>query len=153
MPAWGAGPPTRRPPAGPEPAPAVAEPGAEKGFTTDPNEPYCYLTTAGRRTGNPHTIEIWFGAAGSTVWLLSGGGNRSDWVRNLLGDPRVHLRVGSEEWEATARVVTDPDEDAAARRLLAAKYQGWEEGRPMSGWAATALPIAIDLPVSPAGPG
>lgn len=85
--------------------------------------------------------------------MLSGGGNRSDWVRNLLGDPRVHLRVGSEEWEATARVVTDPDEVAAARRLLAAKYQGWQEGRPMSGWAATALPIAIDLPVRPDGPG
>lgn len=67
-------------------------------------------------------------------------------MRNLIKNPRVHLRLGFEEWDATARVVTDPEEDAAARRLLAAKYQGWEEGRPMSGWAATALPIAIDLP-------
>ena len=34
---------------------------------------------------------------------------------------------------------------ARARRLLAAKYQGWKEGKPMSGWATTALPVAIDL--------
>lgn len=57
----------------------------------------------------------------------------------------MHIRVGSEEWDATAREVTDPPEDALARRLLAAKYQGWLEGEPLSGWAATALPVAIDL--------
>src|SRR5690606_17915662 len=28
-------------------------------------EPYCYLTTTGRVTGRPHTIEIWFGHDGS----------------------------------------------------------------------------------------
>ena len=26
------------------------------------DEQYCYLTTAGRRTGRSHEIEIWFGA-------------------------------------------------------------------------------------------
>jgi hypothetical protein len=31
-----------------------------------------------------------------------------------------------------------------ARRLLAAKYQGWREGRSLSGWARTAVPIAIE---------
>jgi hypothetical protein len=41
--------------------------------------------------------------------------------------------------------VDDPDEEARVRRLLAGKYQGWREGRPLSGWAQTALPIAIEL--------
>lgn len=67
-------------------------------------------------------------------------------MRNLLAEPSVQVRVGDQEWEAAARVVTDPDEEATARRLLAAKYQDWEEGRPMSGWAKTALPVALDLP-------
>jgi deazaflavin-dependent oxidoreductase (nitroreductase family) len=110
------------------------------------DESFCYLTTSGRRTGRPHTIEIWFGAAGQTLYLLSGGGNRSDWVRNLRTDPAVTVRVGQTTWDATARVVTDPDEHALARRLLAAKYQGWREVRPFSRWAATALPVALDLP-------
>lgn len=115
----------------------------------DPAEPYCYVTTTGRRTGRPHTVEIWFGVQARTLYLLSGGGARSDWVRNLRQDPRVHVRIGDEEWQAEAREVLDPGEDALARRLLATKYQGWREGLPQSEWARTALPVAIDLP-SPA---
>jgi len=38
----------------------------------------------------------------------------------------------------------EPDE-MLARRLLAAKYQGWREGRLLSAWARTSLPVAIDL--------
>ena len=108
-------------------------------------EDFCYLTTRGRRTGRPHTIEIWFGANGDTIYLLSGGGDRSDWVKNMRAEPAVHVRVGDSEWDGRARTVEHPEEDAKARRLLAGKYQGWREGQPMSGWAVTALPIAIDL--------
>jgi deazaflavin-dependent oxidoreductase (nitroreductase family) len=109
------------------------------------DEDFCYVTTTGRRTGRPHTIEIWFGADGDTIYLLSGGGDRSDWVRNLRADPGVGVRVGTTQWTARARPVDDPDEEARVRRLLAGKYQGWREGRPLSGWAQTALPIAIEL--------
>ena len=114
-------------------------------------ESFCYVTTRGRRTGRPHTIEIWFGATGRRLYLLSGGGERSDWVRNIRADPTVTVRVGREggSTPATARVVDDPQEDALARRLLAAKYQGWSEGARMSSWARTALPIALDLERDP----
>jgi deazaflavin-dependent oxidoreductase (nitroreductase family) len=106
---------------------------------------FCYVTTTGRRSGEPHTIEIWFAADGDTVYLLSGGADRSDWVRNLRADPHVGVRIADREWEARARIVSDADEDARVRRLLAAKYQGWREGAPLSGWAQTALPVAIDV--------
>jgi deazaflavin-dependent oxidoreductase (nitroreductase family) len=109
-------------------------------------ENFCYVSTVGRLSGRPHTIEIWFGYNEGTLYLLSGGGDRSDWVRNLKKNPEVRVRVGADTTPALARVVTDPDEDGAARRLLATKYQGWREGDPMSGWARTALPVAIDLP-------
>jgi deazaflavin-dependent oxidoreductase (nitroreductase family) len=108
------------------------------------DEEFCYLTTTGRVTGRPHTIEIWFAVAGGRVYLLSGGGDRSDWVRNLLADPRVVLRVGGQEGPATAGLVADAAEEATARRLLAAKYQDWSEGEPLSGWATTALLVALD---------
>lgn len=109
------------------------------------DEDFCYVTTTGRRTGRPRQIEIWFGADGDTIYLLSGGGDRSDWFKNLKADPSVTVRIGDREWHGRARVVEDSDEDARARRLLAAKYQGWKEGKHMSGWATTALPVAIDL--------
>ena len=109
------------------------------------DEDFCYLTTRGRRTGRPHMIEIWFGASDTGVFMLSGGGRRADWVRNLQADPSVKVRVGSRTYTGTARLVEDPDEDARARRLLAAKYQSWREGKPLSRWASTALLVAIDL--------
>lgn len=114
-------------------------------MVADSEEEFCYLTTSGRRTGRPHRIEIWFGQRRSTFYLLAGGGRRADWVRNLVASPAVRLRVGDDEFDATARIVEEPDEDLAARRMLAAKYQGWDEGTPMSDWAAHALAIAIDV--------
>lgn len=109
------------------------------------DQDFCYLTTAGRRSGRPHRIEIWFGARGGTLYLLAGGGRRADWVRNLEAAPEVTVELGERAWRASARVVTDPGEERAARELLASKYQGWREGGPLSGWARTALPVALDL--------
>ena len=107
------------------------------------DEAFCYVTTTGRRTGRPHTIEIWFALEGGTFYLMAGGRERADWVRNLRAEPRVLARIARVEFEATARVVDDPAEDARARRLLAAKYQGWEEGAELSEWARSALPVAL----------
>jgi deazaflavin-dependent oxidoreductase (nitroreductase family) len=109
------------------------------------DETFCYVTTKGRRTGRDHTIEIWFGADGTTIYLLSGGGRRSDWVRNLLAEPSVTARIGEARLEGAARLVDDDAEDAAARKMLAGKYQGWRDGASMSEWARTALVVAIDL--------
>jgi deazaflavin-dependent oxidoreductase (nitroreductase family) len=110
------------------------------------DEDFCYVTTTGRITGRPHTIEIWFGARNAKLFMLSGGGGRADWVRNIVADPTVQVRVGDRTFSATARVVEDPEEEVLARRLLATKYQGWRDGAPLSRWAATALPVAVDLP-------
>jgi deazaflavin-dependent oxidoreductase (nitroreductase family) len=108
-------------------------------------EDYCYLTTTGRVTGNPHQIEIWFGAGENSIYLLSGGGRDSDWVKNLLKNPAVTIRIAKTVFAGTARLVTDPEEEMAARYTLAEKYQEWEEGRTLSEWARTALVVGIDV--------
>jgi deazaflavin-dependent oxidoreductase (nitroreductase family) len=108
---------------------------------------FCYLTTAGRSTGRPHTVEIWFGLRDGTVYMLSGGGHRSDWVKNLRAHPAVEVRIRDRTFPGNARLVGDEEEDAMARRLLASKYQRWSEGRPLSTWARTAVPVAVDLQI------
>jgi len=108
------------------------------------DEEYCYLTTTGRVTGRPHEIEIWFGLNESTLYLLSGGRDRSDWVKNLLKNPAVSVRVAKHTFEGTARLVKDEKEETMARYLLAEKYHEWESGRTLSEWARTALVVAID---------
>jgi deazaflavin-dependent oxidoreductase (nitroreductase family) len=107
-------------------------------------EAYCYLTTVGRRTTRPHTIEIWFVLRRPTLYMLSGGGSGSDWVRNLIETPGVSVRIGRELFSGTARLVTEPGEDQIARELLFAKYRASYEGD-LSTWRDRALPIAVHL--------
>jgi deazaflavin-dependent oxidoreductase (nitroreductase family) len=109
-------------------------------------EDYCYLTTTGRTSGEPREIEIWFGLAGTTLYMLSGGRDRSNWVRNLMRTPEVRVRIADREFEGTARIVDDGSEDAAARRLLLGKYAPRYSGD-LSGWSRDSLPIAVDLAV------
>ena len=64
-------------------------------------EDYCYLTTTGRLTGNPHEIDIWFGVQNSSIYLMAGN-HRSDWVKNLLKDPNVTVRIAKHNFMGTA---------------------------------------------------
>lgn len=107
-------------------------------------EEFCYLTTTGRRTGGPHKIEIWFGVHEGRLYLLSGRGERADWVKNLRQNSEVEVRVAGETREAEASVVPD-SEDHPARRVIAAKYRGWREGDPLSRWAAESPLIELRL--------
>ncbi len=109
------------------------------------NEQYCYLTTKGRLSGNPHQVEIWFGLEGTTLYLLSGAGASSDWVKNLKANPHITLRIAKQTFDGIAHLVSNRQEDATARRLLAAKYYKWREGQPLNDWAGHALPVAVDL--------
>ena len=108
-------------------------------------EEYCYLTTTGRVTGKLHEIEIWFVIHDTTLHLLAGGKHESDWVKNLIKNPSVTVRIAKHTFAGKARIVTDEKEEMRARTALAEKYQEWEEGRTLSQWARTALPVAIDI--------
>lgn len=106
---------------------------------------FCYLTTSGRMSGRAHRIEIWFALQAGKVYLLSGGGDRSDWIRNVMVSSDVVLEVGDRKRNTTARIVRDPDEDALARRLLLEKYRP-RYGGDLDRWGKTALPVAVDWP-------
>lgn len=102
------------------------------------------LTTVGRVTGRSHTIEIWFAHRDETIYLLSGGGDRSDWVRNVMRTPEVRVLAGGQEYPGLGRVVVDPAEDRAARDAVYAKYSA-RYGGDLTRWRESALPIAVDL--------
>jgi deazaflavin-dependent oxidoreductase (nitroreductase family) len=109
-------------------------------------EDYCYLTTTGRVSGQPREIEIWFGLEGDTLYMLSGGRDRSDWVRNLRRQPEVSVRIGDTRFTGHARVVEAPEEHARARKLLVEKYAPRYSGD-LSDWGRNALPVAVDLEI------
>lgn len=109
---------------------------------------HCYVTTTGRRTGRPHTIEIWFALDGDRVFLLSGGGDGSDWVRNIREHPTVGLRLGDADFLAHAAILDRGDaDDAHARLLLLEKYASRTDDD-LTAWQREALVVAIDLPAA-----
>ena len=107
-------------------------------------EEYCYFTTTGRVTGNPHEIEIWFGHNDATLYLMSGDG-KSDWVKNLKKNPTVTVRIAKQTFGATARIVEDQAEQMLARNLLADKYKERESDGSLSEWAQSALVVGLDV--------
>ncbi|HEY2268000.1 MAG TPA: nitroreductase/quinone reductase family protein [Streptosporangiaceae bacterium] len=77
------------------------------------------ITTTGRKTGQPRTIEIWFHRVDGRYYLSGLPGKRG-WLANLLADPGfvIHFTesagIGA---RARALPVTDP---ADRRRILTA---------------------------------
>jgi deazaflavin-dependent oxidoreductase (nitroreductase family) len=111
------------------------------------NQSVCDLETTGRVSGMPRVVEMWFAADPNRdrIYVLSGGRDRAHWVRNLRQEPAVRVRIGRREFAGRGAEIEGGADDVLARRLLAAKYQGWSLGDELSGWARDSLPVAIDL--------
>jgi F420H(2)-dependent quinone reductase len=107
-------------------------------------EHFCYLTTVGRVSGRSHTIEIWFALNGHTLYMLSEGRDKADWVKNAILFPHVLVRIKDTVFPGQARLAKDTAEDALARRLIANKYES-SDGQDPNAWYNSALPLAVDL--------
>ena len=105
-------------------------------------EPYAYLTTIGRRSGQPHRIEIWFAVHHDRILMMAGGRDHSDWVRNLMQNPRVSVELGDEMHDGMAHVPEEgTDDDRRAREMLVAKYATSRE--PLDDWKRRSLAVVI----------
>ena len=75
--------------------------------------------------------------------MLSGGGDRADWVKNIRSSPEATVRIGGSTFEGRGRFL-DGAEDELARRLLFEKYQP-RTGGDLTRWRGSALPVAVEL--------
>jgi deazaflavin-dependent oxidoreductase (nitroreductase family) len=78
--------------------------------------PCLVLTTTGRKSGQSRDSVLVYAddAAGRVVVASNGGADRPPaWLLNVQADPAVHVHVGDEQYDATARVVTAEDADYA----------------------------------------
>jgi deazaflavin-dependent oxidoreductase (nitroreductase family) len=94
---------------------------------------FIYVTTAGRVTGLPREIEIWFVRSDGKLYILAEHFDKAQWVKNIERNPRVRVRLGGVEFEATARALDQERDGPAwetAQRLSREKY-GWGEGLPV----------------------
>ncbi len=79
------------------------------------------MTTIGRQSGEPRTIEIWwFHFEGR--FIVTGTPGRRHWLANLRADPRVVVEVADMRLEATAAEIAD---EAFRRRFFTASEPRW----------------------------
>ena len=80
---------------------------------------YALIETTGRRTGEPRRTPVGNGLVGDTFWIVSEHGHQAGYVRNLLQDPRVRIKVRRgirPVWrEGVAHVLNDDDPYARQR--------------------------------------
>jgi deazaflavin-dependent oxidoreductase (nitroreductase family) len=92
-----------------------------------------YLTTVGRRSGQPRTIETWFTYYQGKLYLNAERAQHANWVRNILQHPEVQVRLQEQQFAGRARVL-DRQADGVLWDTVAAlsrqKY-GWGEGLPV----------------------
>jgi deazaflavin-dependent oxidoreductase (nitroreductase family) len=94
---------------------------------------YLYLTTTGRKTGLPREIEIWFVDHAGRFYILAEHFHHTQWVKNIVANPRVQVRLAGREFTATARVLDEQQDTALyklAQQLEREKY-GWGDGLPV----------------------
>ena len=86
------------------------------------------ITTIGRGSGQPRTIEIWFLNVDQRIFITGTPGPR-DWYANLLADSSLtfHLKESLRaDLEATARPVTD---EATRRMVFEHPTAHWYRGQ------------------------
>jgi len=66
------------------------------------------LGTTGRKTGIKRVTTVWFGILDGRLYVSSGRGECSDWVKNLKKSPRVEITVGGVTEQGIAKIVRDP---------------------------------------------
>jgi deazaflavin-dependent oxidoreductase (nitroreductase family) len=99
---------------------------------------YLYLATTGRKTGNPHRIEIWYVEHDQRYYLASERREASHWVQNIAANPAVSFSIGTRDnpeavlplSTGTGRILDDQESSAlvtAVKRAMDAKYK-WSDG-------------------------
>ena len=73
------------------------------------------LTTIGRKTGKPRTVELRFLYLNGNFYATSSKVEGKHWCLNLLENPRVEIRAGGEKLCCTAEQVSD---EALRQRIL-----------------------------------
>jgi deazaflavin-dependent oxidoreductase (nitroreductase family) len=98
------------------------------------HEKVLYVTTMGRKTGKPRTIEIWFVIYQQRIYLLAEHGLKAQWVRNIQANSEVTMPIESHRFRARGRILDDARDrqDWQAVAALSRGKYGWGEGLPIS---------------------
>lgn len=108
------------------------------------DEKYIYLTTIGRKTGNPHTVELWFAVAIGNIYL-SHEGAYTDWMKNILTDDTVGFTIGHRRYKGKAHIYRDGAPFEIGKHALYLKYYGEASDDVVDDWFSESTVIAVTV--------
>lgn len=91
---------------------------------------FLYLTTTGRKSGQPREIEIWYVEHEGCYYLCAEHREQTQWVQNIQQHSAVSFWVEGQVYQGTARIIdsaAQPEIAAPVSALLDAKYK-WSDG-------------------------
>lgn len=107
-------------------------------------EKHIYLTTRGRRTGNPHKVELWFAISGDKIYL-SHEGPYTDWMKNILKDSRVRFKIGGTLFRGKACIVKSGEAFEIGKHVLYLKYYGKASESVINDWFSESTIVEISM--------
>jgi deazaflavin-dependent oxidoreductase (nitroreductase family) len=95
--------------------------------------PMILVTHTGRRSGRRITTPLVYTRDGDDVVIIASKGGADEhplWYLNMQADPHVHVELGDDAWDATARVLEEGDEHDrlyAAQAALMPNFAEYQE--------------------------
>jgi len=108
------------------------------------SQKFIHLTTKGRKTGRPHTVELWFAVGDGKVYL-SHEGSETDWMKNLKQNGQVSFEIGGKNFTGKAHYVEEGTDEAwQCKVALYEKYYGKAAKDVIEDWFFLSKLIAIE---------
>lgn len=130
-------------------------------FSLFPPSAFGVITTTGRRTGKARRKCVRAIRRGDKAYLVSIGGDRTAWFRNIQANPNVRLRIRSGRFGGVARTLRDQAEREEAMTAFCGTVTAFDyaecgvhrRGRPTRSkivelhraWFEGGIPLVVEL--------
>ncbi len=81
-----------------------------------------HISVIGRKTGQTISNPVWFVSKDDKLDLLPVQGSDTQWYKNVLKNPSIHIKAGGAEAEVKAVPITDPKQVASVVEKFREKY-------------------------------
>ena len=75
------------------------------------------LETTGRKSGEPRRTPLGGSRVGDQFWFVSEFGDKSQYVKNIMANPNVRVRLNGRWHKGVAQLLPDDDPQARLREL------------------------------------
>jgi deazaflavin-dependent oxidoreductase (nitroreductase family) len=80
------------------------------------------LSVTGRKSGKTISIPVWFVSEGDKLWLLPVQGSDTQWYKNVIKNPKIHVDMRGDGAEVQVQPITDAKTVKSVTEKFREKY-------------------------------